>query len=75
MANKIHTMEYDSVSDKDRPPPIGECVSRDNPMICRRFYPGDSACTFHGGKMRCLSIPQHPERGATPPKPDDGRIA
>ena len=32
---------------------IGECESRAG-MLCRRYYPGDSACTRFGGKASCL---------------------
>lgn len=27
-------------------------------MLCRRHYPGDSACTEHGGKAQCLMTPR-----------------
>jgi hypothetical protein len=36
-----------------RTPQIGECADYAG-MICRRFYPGDSACQQFGGKHRCL---------------------
>lgn len=36
-----------------RVPQIGECPDYAG-MICRRYYPGDSACQQFGGKQRCL---------------------
>lgn len=36
-----------------RVPQVGECPDYDG-MICRRYYPGDSACQQFGGKHRCL---------------------
>lgn len=32
----------------------GECKSTSS-LICRRFYPGDSACTSYGGKQECIN--------------------